>query len=163
MITASTPVFPNNVVEKIAERMDLIDADLHVVKRPIRNTDPQQSVGVYGQLWAPNDQSLEMRGYSPAEPTLQQYSLSVQAFVRDGDEENGLAVHSVLSSLVRSVLYRDDTLRIALQGLSVTHVTGVRESLKRWGIRTQRYFNNDIEGQWLYLSTLDFWMETEIY
>ena len=101
-------------------------------------------------------------GRTPAEPTAQQYILTVQAFIRDGDPERGLAVHSVLSALVRRVLYRDNTLRVALQGLSVTDSGGITEILKRWKVRSQRYFNNDIDGQWLYLSTLEFWMETEI-
>jgi hypothetical protein len=98
----------------------------------------------------------------PAEPTLQEYNLGAQAFVRDGDEEVGLAVHSVLSTRVRRVLYRDEPLRVALQGLSVTDEFGATETLKRWGIRTARYFSNEIDAQWVYLSTLEFWIETEI-
>lgn len=161
MILVDEPVFPNNVVDLVSTRMTFIDSDLAVLKRPLRNTDPQQSVGVFAQMWMPDDESLEMRGIEPAEPTLQQYTGAAQAFVKDGDEERGLAVHSVLSAKVRRVLYRDQTLRVALQGLSVT-TDGVTETLKRWQIRTQRYFNNDIEGQWLFISTLEFWMETEI-
>ena len=101
-----------------------------------------------------------MGGLFPREPTLSQYLIGVQAFVKDGDEERGLAAHSVLSMRVRSVLYRDEPLRVALSSLSVTY-QGVTERLKRWGVRTQRYFANDLEGQWLYLSTLEFFIETE--
>ena len=161
MIDVDDTVFPNNVVLKLAERYATLDADLAILRRPLRNTDPMQSVGVYAAMWNPDPESMEIIGGGRSEPTLQQYVISVQAFIRDGDEERGLAVHSVLSSLVRRVLYRDDTLRLALQGLSV-ETNGVTESLKRWRLLTQRYFNNDIDGQWIYLSTLELWMETEI-
>lgn len=162
MISDVTPVFPNNVVNLVAPRLQALDSDIKVLKRPLRNTDPQQSIGVFAQLWTPDEESEEIMGRTPAEPTAQQYILTVQAFIRDGDPERGLAVHSVLSALVRRVLYRDNTLRVALQGLSVTDSGGITEILKRWKVRSQRYFNNDIDGQWLYLSTLEFWMETEI-
>lgn len=164
MIDASEPVFPNNVVELLALRMNDIDTDVEVFRRPLRNTDPNQSIGVFAQLWTPDDTSLEMRGMTtgaPQEPTLQTYHGSLQAFIKDGDEERGLATHSVLSASVRSVLYRDVPLQVAFRNLSVTYTTGAVETLKRWGIRTQRYFSNEIDAQWLYLSTLEFFIETE--
>lgn len=161
MIESNVSVFPNNVVNLICERMQVIDDDLQIFKRPLRASDPVQSVGVFPNLWTPDEESYEMSGLSPAEPTLQQYTVSVQALVRDGDEQRGLAVHSILSTLARRVLYRDTTLRVALAGLSISGL-GATETLKRWKVRGQRYFNNDIEGQFLYLSTLEFWMETEI-
>ena len=94
------------------------------------------------------------------EPTLQQYLITVQAFVKDMDEERGLATHSVLSKMIRSMLYRDDPLRVALGSLSVTTDNSI-ERTQRWGIRQQRYFSNELSGSWLYLSTLEFWLETE--
>lgn len=164
MITADESIFPNNVVELVSLSMANVDSDLFVTRRPLRNTDPQQSIGVFAQFWTPEEDSLEMRGVasaSPMEPTLQQYLLAAQAFIKHGDEEQGLAIHSVLSAHVRSVLYKDNALRLALQGLSVTYTTGAVETLKRWGVRTQRYFSSEIDAQWLYLSTLEFFIETE--
>lgn len=166
MISAETPVFPNNVVELIAARSSLLDDDLIVVKRPLRRSDPVQSVGVFGAQWLPNDNSYEMRGgpEGRSEPSLSTYMISVQAFVKDMQEERGLYAHSVLSKMIRSMLYRDEPLRVALGSLSVTSGVGPSastESTKRWGIRQQRYFSNELEGSWLYLSTLEFWLETE--
>jgi hypothetical protein len=162
VIVANESIFPNNVVELTAMAMQRIDTDLTVVRRPLRSSDPQQSVGVHAQLWTPDEESYEMIGALSREPTMQQYLIAVQAFVKHGDEEVGLATHSALSNYVRSVLYRDADLRVALQGLSVKYLNGTLETLKRWGIRTQRYFSNEIDAQWLYLSTLEFWIETEI-
>lgn len=165
MIAPDEAVFPNNVVILLETAFQGIDPDLSVFKRPLRPTDPVQSIGIVAQLWDPDEESVEMRGMfspGPSQPTLQRYLLGVQAFVKDGDEVRGLAAHSVLSNRVRGVLYRGEGLRLALQGLSATDSSGATERLQRWGIRTQRYFANEIESEWLYLSTLEFWIETEM-
>jgi len=162
VIDALTPVFPSNVVDLVKTRAQLIDPDLFVTGRPLRESDPIQSVGIFGQQWTPNEESYEMVG-APAgrhEPTLQNYLISVQGFVKDMDEERGLIVHSVLSKKLRSMLYRDDPLRVGLLTLSV-EMNGSTERAKRFGVRTQRYVSNELNGSWLYLSTLEFWLESE--
>lgn len=161
MIVADEPIFPNNVVSLAKMAFQAIDSDLSVFTRPLRNTDPRQSIGVFGQMWTPDEQSMEMYGFNPGEPTLQTYMIGVQAFIKHTDEELGLAVHSILSNRVRSVLYRSESFRVALTSLSAEDA-GVTESMRRWGVRTQRYFSNEIDAEWLYLSTLEFWIETEI-
>jgi hypothetical protein len=55
-------VFPNNVVGWVASAMETIDADVKVFKRALRNSDPQQSIGVFAQAWMPDMESLEMQG-----------------------------------------------------------------------------------------------------
>lgn len=160
MITADEPIFPNNVVSLCKTAFLEIDSDLTVLGRPLRPTDPQQCVGVMAQMWTPDETSQEIIGVSPGEPTLQQYLIGIQALVKHGDEEKGLAIHSILSSRVRAVLYRDESFRVALQGLSATD-SGVTEAMRRWGVRTARYLANEIDAEWVYLSTLEFWIETE--
>lgn len=161
MIDPAEPVFPNNVLVLTTPFLQAIDSDLHVVRRPLRPTDSVQSIGIFGSLWNPDEGSHEMRGLHPGEPTLQTYTIGIQALVKDGDEERGLSAHSVLSMRVRSVLYRSEALRVGLGALYVT-VGGVTERARRWGVRNQRYLNNEIRGQFLYLSTLEFTLETEI-
>lgn len=161
MITESILVFPNNVVDLLFTRIGLIDTDLRGFKRPLRATDPQQSYGMFGQQWLPDEDSQEMVGSAgSSEPTIGRYLIGVQAFVKDTSEERGLAVHSVLSKLIRGTLYRDIPLKLALQALTVT-LNGSTERTRRFGISTQRYFSNEIAGDFLYLSTLEFWLETE--
>lgn len=162
MITDTTLVFPQNAVTLIADRCALIDVDLAVFKRPLRESDPRQSIGVVGQQWLPDEESYEMRGAPPGihEPSLSHYLIGIQALVIDMDEERGLAVHSVLSKLLRTMLYRDDPLRVSLRSLSVT-LSGSTERTQRFGVRTQRYMSNELSGSWLYLSTLEFWLETQ--
>lgn len=158
--------FPANVVKLIVDRIQpAIDLGLGVFKRPLRNTDPNQSVGVFPVIWTPDMESLEMRGGPfprSSEPTLQQYTINIQAFIKDTDEQRGLNVHSILAKRVRTMLYRDATLRVGFASLS-SATGGSTEKAKRWGVRTQRYISDEIEGSWLYLSTLEFWLETETH
>jgi hypothetical protein len=162
MITADDTVFPNNIVELLALRSQLLDSDITVLKRPLRNTDPNQSIGITAAQWLPDENSREMLGAAFAvQPTLSRYTVSVQAFVKDMDETRGLNVHSVFSRIVRSMLYTDNPLRVGLSQLSST-LDGATERSQRWGITQQRFFSNELSGEWLYLSTLEFWLETEI-
>lgn len=161
MLTADLPVFPNNIVETVLPFFQGIDVDLTVLKRPLRPSDPNQSVGIFASRWEPEDDSMEIGHIFPGEPTLQRYQIGVQALVKDGDEVRGLAIHSVLSMRIRSVLYRNADLRVGLQALYVTDGFST-ERARRWGVRNQRYMNNDIDGKFVYVSTLDFWLETEM-
>lgn len=157
MITASDAVFPNNVVSLLARRIETLDEDLAVFRRPLRRTDPNQSVGVYASYWTPNEDSYEFIG---SRPTLSTYLLGVEAYIKDGDEERGLATHSVLTSMIRAMLYGDPALLVGLRSLSALTGSGT-ERTQRFGIRTQRYSSNELQGAFLYLSVLEFWLETE--
>lgn len=162
MIETDDTVFPNNAVTLVKARMQLLDADLFVIGRPLRDSDLPQSIGVYPIMWQPREDSYEMRGgpVGRSEPTLQRYLIVVQAFVKNMNQEEGISTHAVLSKLVRTVLYRDEPLRVALGSLSWTNGSCI-ERTQRWGISQQRYVSNEIRGEWLYLSSLEFWLETE--
>lgn len=164
MLVADETVFPNNIVKYVALAQQTIDPEIAVLRRPLRNTDPQQSIGVFAQGWDPDPESLEIMGIgspAPQQPTLQSYTLGLQAFVKDSEEERGLTVHSALAQRTRSVLYTDANLQVVLGNLSVNLDGGWTESMRRWGIRTARYFSGEINAQMLYLSTLEFWIQTE--
>lgn len=164
MIQANENHFPANVVSIIETRVSLLDPDLFVVGRPLRSSDPNQSVGVYAAMWTPEEDSYEMRG-SPSgrhEPTISEYTVAVQAFIKDTDEERGLHLHTLLSKMLRTALFRDPALGAGLSALSATlnDYSGT-ERAKRWGIRRQTFLSQEIDATWLYLSTLEFWLETE--
>ena len=88
------------------------------------------------------------------------YMIAIQAMIKAGNEEEGLAVHSVLSKRIRTVLYRDQALQVALQSLTVTDGSSLERFL-RGTIRTQRYMNDEISGKFVYVSTVDYSIETE--
>ncbi len=126
--------------------------------RPLRPEDPATSIGIFVMDWVPGE--LEMAGRSNPDPTLSTYLFGIHAFVKHGDREDGMIKHALLSKMVRSMLYRQESLRVRLSQLSETSL-GVRERSQRWGVRQQRFMANEIEGSFLYLSTLEFWVETE--
>jgi hypothetical protein len=160
VITADENAFPNNIVSLLEIRIALLDSDLAVVKRPLRNTDPNQAVGIFASNWVPNDDSKEMRGIAPMQPTLSSYRIAIQAFIKDMDEERGLNTHAVLSRMLRAMVYTDQPLRVALATLTAS-LGSATERSQRWGISQQRFFSNELGGEWLYLSILEMWLETE--
>jgi hypothetical protein len=171
MIDASQTVFPNNVADILFTRFSvIIDPDtvdpnqrVAVLRRALRPTDPNQAVGISPVDWMPNEESKEMMGQvvpGPSEPTLQTYFYNIQTLVKDTDEVRGLAIHSILGTRARAILYRDMPLRVGLASLQVD-LDGVTEQLKRYGVRAQRYVSNELQGNFLYVSTIEFWVETE--
>lgn len=162
MITASNTHFPNNCVHILSERFKLIDQDLYVVKRPLRTTDPEQSIGIMASLWNPEDDSYEIKGapLGRSEPTLQMYIITIQAFIKDMEEERGASTHSLLSKMLRTMLYRDEGIRVGFTALSSSMMDSV-ERLQRWRVLRQRFNSNELSGDWLYLSTLELMIETE--
>lgn len=167
MIDPDSPaVFPNNVVLVLSEKANLIDhPETKVFRRSLRASDPRQSIGIFASQWIPNDDSFEMGGGTLGgyrqETTLQQYLISVQAMVLDMEETRGLIKHSILAKMVRDMLLRDPSTGVALAALSVTDAYGLIERTKRRWVRTQRYVSNEISGEWVYLATLEFLIETE--
>ena len=162
MINDSVQVFPNNAVVLIASKIADLDPDLFVVRRPLKPDDSTQSVGVFGTQWNPDHDSYEMRGLPQGrhDPSLSSYLITVQGFVKDMDEERGLAVHGVLAKVIRSMLVRNASLHVGLRSLTVV-MDGSTEKAQRWGVNRQNFVSNELSGTWLYLSTSEFWLETE--
>lgn len=163
MIEVDDSVFPNNAVIILTTRFRSLDPDLFVTARPLRPTDPNQSVGVFGQVWNPDEHSEEFRGlFNPnaGVPTLETYSIGVQGFVKDMDQERGLAVSSHMAEMLRTMLYDDEPLRVGLSTLQAT-VLGVTKRTARWKVGSQRYLSNEVNGSHIYLSTLELWLVTE--
>lgn len=150
-------IFPNNVVIALAEAMENRVDGLRgvVLKRPLRKIDPGPSVGIFAVDWRPESYDI-----GKPDPAIHSYLFGIQALVKNGDEEIGRLEHGLLSKMVRVMLYRDDSLRVRLSGLTDTTL-GVTERTLRWGVRQQRYIANEIQGTFLYLSTTEVWLETE--
>ena len=162
MIDGDTQCFPNNIVNLVALRaLQLIDPpDTAVVKRPVGITDQDQTISVVAVDWSPVQNSREMgTKTNPKEELIQRYTLVVQTLINDADEDRASNRHSVFSKMVRDMFYRDQVLQVALPQLSVA-VGGIEEVVSDWGVRDQRQMVNHSEGSFLYLSTLDFWVET---
>lgn len=162
------PHFPQNIVNVLVPVVKLINPDsdteygLRVVKRPLHETDDSESVGITAMTWTPDQESLEMMG-GLYEPTLQNYSIAIQAMVKDSDEERAIATHSVLSSELRRLLYGAPYLQVALRELAVAYGSdGPVERVKKWRLPVQNFQKGTIDGSYILLSSLELVVQTEI-
>jgi hypothetical protein len=149
--------FPANIVTALKEQLEVdfgSEVDT-VVARPLRPIDPDRSIGILAVDWRPVDHQIGQH-----DPALGRYQLAIQCFIKHQDEEVGLAEHTLMSKNLRTMLYRGEALRLRLASLSETSL-GVTERVQRWGVRQQRFVSNEIQGRFLFLSTTEFWVETE--
>lgn len=167
MITADQAVFPVNIVNELYDHFIIFEGvavpaneRVAVFRRPLQPYDPTQAIGIFAGSWSPTPDSHEMGRPGNTGPTLGRYALTIQGMVRDMDEERGAAVHSVMAKMLRSMLYSDPVLRLALHSLSAG-LGDQTERLKKWDIRRQDYLGNQVQGEWLYLSQIELDVETE--
>ncbi len=157
-LVAEVLPFPNNVLILLYQELVQLEGIEYVGVRPLKPEDPPVSLGLFVIDWVPGE--LEMAGTPNPDPTISTYLYGIQALVQHANREEGLLKHTLLSKMIRSMLYRRESLRVRLSQLNETSL-GVTERTQRWGVRQQRFMSNDLEGSFLYLSTLEFWVETE--
>lgn len=154
---ATVVLFPENVVNEIHDEVVLLDPEFTALKRPLRPSDPNKSVGVYGLDWEPSEHEIG----GPADPSLARYSIGIQSMVKHATEEDGQALHTNIAHRVRTMLYRSVDLRLRLGQTKVLFDGGIVERVTRWGVSTQRFRSNEIQGQFVYVSVTNFWVDTE--
>lgn len=150
--------FPANVVtalkEEIAAQIPAPDLTF-TTGRPLRPNDPNRSVGIFAVDWTPEQSNIGQH-----DPAVARYLYAISCLIKNADEEAGLKEHTDLSKRIRTMLYRSGTLRARLGALSVT-MDGMTERAQRWGVRQQRFLSNEVQGTFLFLSSIEFWLETE--
>lgn len=152
-------IYPMNVVDEVAVSLDqYLDDVVEVLKRPLRPMDPYRCVGIFPTTNEVVQNSLELGG---DEPTLQRYNYRVQYLCRHADEVVGRRQYAVDTKIVKTILYRDQALRVRLAALNDESL-GFQERFKQFIIGTQRYLNNEINGQFMYLSVTEFTVVTEV-
>lgn len=163
MISENLDCFPNNIVNLLAVVAPSIDQDCSVVKRPMQISDADQTIAITAIDWAPEINTTEISGWSPGEPTVQIYKIVIQGLIEDMDEAAGLARNSAFAKLLRDMLYKNKVLRIALQKLEVKDQAGqVIERTLSWKVHSQKLANNEVNGSFMYLSTLELWFKTQV-
>ena len=161
MIDPAQDIFPDNVIKTLMPYMGALDNDIIVVNRPLRSTDANHMIGVFSTLWTPEQDSYEIGHSAPDEPTCQNYQIGVQGLVKHGDEPKGLSIHYILAAMIRRVLYKNQQLRNDISQLVVTD-SGSTESFRKLTVRLQRLMNNEVQGQFVFVSTAEVLIETEI-
>jgi hypothetical protein len=163
VITADYAVFPANVVASIWNLLGLLDPDVLVVMRPVKEIDPVQTIGIFAVDSEPIDNSQEIRGqYVPgvALPTLTRYGVNIQVKHTDGDMERGIMTHSAMTNIVTSTVARNDSLRLLLASLSSTY-SGMTESFQQLRLERVRYMSGELGGQFQYMSVCEYSLQTE--
>lgn len=152
-------MFPMNSVDEIRVSLDqYLDTDVTVVRRPLRTLDPNRCVGIFPVSQEPIEGSEQIGQFEPA---LNRYNLRCQLLVKHADEEEGRRLYAVDTTVVKTILYRDAALHARLAALSHT-IMGTTERYKQFKVRQQRFLNNELGSQWVYLSVTDLVLETEI-
>lgn len=145
----------------LTERLSDSGVSYTIAMRPLRPNDPNRSIGIFAVDWQPRQETMEMGGPgSPEEPLLQRYNIRVQNLVKHSNEAEGRAMFADDAKTIRAILYRDMDLRVRLLAIQETDL-GSLERVKKYGVRQQRYLNNDVRGTMLYLTATELWFETE--
>ena len=170
MIDDTEVIFPNNIVNVLHTSVPLLDDEIWSVRRPLQSSDPLVAVGIWGGEVRDDQGSMETgrgavmgmgRQGMHHGATLTDYIINMQAMVKDGDEERGLARHSVLANAIRRMLLFDNTFGLALAALVVERDGWVERTTGRRRIASQRFFNNEVQGSFTYVATFEFLLETE--
>lgn len=156
--------FPNNVIELLAIRAkQYVDPDLFIAKRPLRTSDHGQSVGIFPSLKVPDQSSWEVGGagsQASGEPTLKRYTVILQSYVKDSNEERAISIHSILAARLWRMVFWDNPLHVGLTALQVV-ANNTTERFQRRGVSLARYLSNEIQGSFIQTSWIEFWFDTE--
>lgn len=162
MFEPDSGAFPSNIILALKPHIQALDPDVTILTRPINRSDPVQCFAIFASGWVPDDDSNELRGIGGfTGPTINRYTVAIQSFNQDMDEERGLAVQARMATAVRMKLSRDMDVRVALGALQ-SSAFDCTERFMRSVFQQQRYLNNEIEGQFLFLSSTELLIETEV-
>ncbi len=161
-------IFPESILDEVEVSLlqympdtvyEGISTPVEVLRRPLRYSDPDRSVGIHPVDWTPDEQGSSFIGQN--EPGIARYIFRVMNLVKHTDEEEGRALYVLDAKMIRAILYRDTALRVRLGTLNET-ILGTIERFKRIGIRNQRFLNNELSGQFVFLATTELYVDTEI-
>jgi hypothetical protein len=159
MIHAVGATFPYNLVPVLATELQKIDADVVVNQRPLDPLDNVQAIGIYPTKVEDQEDSMEIgRRFGP---TVERWVYGIQALVKDADAVRGAADQGELVSRIEDILYNSQPLRLALGTTTALSTSGVIRRVTRKGVRSRNYLQGGLAGEFYFLATLEFWLETE--
>jgi hypothetical protein len=126
-----------------------------VVRRPLRPTDPNPSVGVVAATWKPGERVIGQQ-----QPLINIYDLEVHLLYKHTNEEEGLEYHSSLTKTIRRMLYESTDIPVRLAA-NTEDLFGNKERFHRLKVIGQKFLANEVKGQFLFFSVTDLTIETE--
>lgn len=144
-----------NVVDAIAIRFSTVTGIDEVIKRQLHPEDPSKCLAVWPDDWNPT--SFEIGQIDPA---MSRYIYGVAYMTKTSDPEEGVADAALVAKTIRVMLYRDTALLQTLRQLNDPSL-GMTERYLRHGA-SQKFFSNTIADEFVTISTLKLWVDTEI-
>lgn len=149
--------FPGSIVAQIAESLGDFLPEHSIALRPLRQTDPNRSIGIYSANWTPVADSAMI---GQQEAPLARYTIRVQNMIKAMDEAEGRAAFTLEAKAIRAILYRNTDLRVRLAGLQEELLSTV-ERVKRYGVVKQDFITNELSGVFVFLASTELFVETE--
>lgn len=150
-------MFPENVIDTLADRIITIPGVTGVEKRSLNYTDANGACGITVDEWQPDEYEMGTQFF--LEPTLATYTFMVQHLVKHTTQTLGEKAHREVARSLRLMLVRDQDTQVALR--SLVDSTDRTERIQRWAVSGQRFGSNQIEGSFVYLSQTEFVVQTE--
>lgn len=146
------PMLLFDAVLPILSELDPVNA---AFTRQVNYTDPNGSVGLTISHWVPDEPTIG--GFEPISGT---YTFVIQAMTKNTNEEEGEIEHYRLADTIKRTIYRDITFRDSIKVLHVDDDFG--EHTSRWGLTEQRFADNKINTEFVFLSSTVLYINTEI-
>lgn len=153
-------IFPDCVIATVGNRLLDLEAVLNVEYRSLSIDDPAGTVGFDVTEWVAGEE--EMAGFGKGMiPSTSDYLVTIEFLLKHSDSAVGERLHRQTTRDIRTMLYADDTLAVALAPLSRT-ADGIIERMLRWKVIGQRNGSSKINGAFVSLSATEFTFTTEI-
>lgn len=115
-------------------------------------------IGLRAGEWTPIVSTHEI---GSDEPTVNVYHYEAELLIKTPDEPMGRQLYTEGAKKLRAVLYRDSDLRLRLAELRDDFM-GSTERFQKLNVVGQQFLKNDIRGDWFFIATTRFTIETEV-
>ena len=152
--------FPDCVTACIAVAISAIEGVTNIEYRGISSDDPSGTVGFDVTDWVAGEEEMagHTAGLIPSEAT---HSVSIEYLNKDSDSARGEELHRRITREIRTMLYADAELAVALGQLSRTG-DNIIERMLRWKAIRQQNGSNKINGAFVSMSATEFMFITEM-
>lgn len=157
-------MFPMGFVDLISEALDRVlnfDGEVYkIIGRQIGPTDPSRTIAIWPEDWSANPEA-KLIGALNREPYESLYTLKIVNLFISADMVEGRRQFSIDSKSIRAILYRDETLRLALAGLTEVFLGSV-ERVKKYDITNQKFLGSKTGISFSFICTTTMTITTEI-
>ena len=153
-------LFPDCVTATIAKAIIDLEYVNNIEYRGISADDPNGTVGFDVIDWQAGEE--EMYGQQGVTmPSEAIHLVSIEFLLKHSNEAEGVEQHRRALQEIRSKLYGDATLGVALGQLSRS-ADGITERMLRWKVMRQQSGSNKINSVFVAMSALEFMFTTEM-